>query len=1119
MNFRLKTRESFAFYVLFVIFLTSFTLPALAQNNKNVTLRIKNEPIEKVFNEISKQTGVKFLYAESVVNASIRTTIDQKNTPLDRVLTLLSQSTGLNFRHEGNTVTVSNVAPRVQQSTVQTVTIRGTVRDKHNEPVIGASIVEAGTQNGVITDIDGKFTITVPAGKKIQVNYLGYLPYESLISANMQGRELAIVLEEDSQLLDEVVVVGYGIQKKQVVTGAITTIKSEDIALSPSGNTAAGLAGRLPGVIINTRSGEAGNEDTDIMIRGRSSFDTKNNSPLYVVDGIARTEEGGILSRFDPEDIESITVLKDASAAIYGARAANGVILITTKRGVEGRKPTITVSYNHSFSQPTRIVKMADSYSYANAQNLANEARGLPAAWTPEDLQKFKDGSDPLHYPNTNWFKAVQREWSHQDKANLQLSGGNQAVQYMVSAGLLNQGSPYKNGAMKNSMYNVRSNIDAKVNDYIKVTFDLAGKYSKRVLPRNGSANGFGIYSHIGLSAPTKHAIWPGTNYPAPGWGNDNALTYTSGEAGYINSPNWVLNSQATIDVKIPWVKGLSVKGSIAYDYFAQQWKQFQNVNYVYNYNESTDTYEKYKASISAPNLYIEEKRNESITGNFRINYLNTFADVHTIDAFVGFEQNNYNNTFLQGKRQNFATGVLEEINAGDKTTMETYGGSGKTARQNYFGRVLYDYENKYMLQFQFRYDGSQNFPEGKRFGFFPGVSGGWTISKEKFMENINWMNNLKLRGSWGKMGFDNVAAYQYLTMYEIQSGAVFNGSQNQGIKQVTFPNPNITWEVAETYDVGLETRFFEDRMTFEFDWFKTNRSNILTTRNASVPDFTGLTLPRENIGKAENKGIEFMLGYRDRINKDFNYSVSGNFTYARSKVVYMDEVPQAELYQKEEGHPIGSSLRYKAIGLYSEADIADPNVPKRPGAVAGDIKVWDANGDGEINSLDRIRQDLSSTPQITYGLNINLSWKRFDLMLGFQGQARAIYTLREDWVNPSTANGGGNILQWWTEDTLTPDNPNGTKPRLGTSLGIGGTTFTQFSAAFFKLKNAEFGYNLPEITTKKLGLERARIYVSGTNLFSFDSLGKFGVDPEAANGGWDLNPMRLINLGVNVSF
>lgn len=1113
-NFKHVFRVMKLTFLLFMLCISSVWANKARSQTATVNIQAENIHMKDVIREIERQTDYLFVYNYENVDLSSKVSLKASDLPVAEVLKILFKNSDVVYAIEGNNILlIKNTAPeRLEESR----RINGKVTDSRGEAIIGANIIEKGTSNGTTTDMDGNFSLNVKPSSILQISYIGYVTQEYPIQ---NKTSLVIVLKEDLQALEEVVVVGYGTQKKEVVTAAITTIKSKEIALSPSGNMAAGLAGRLSGVIINTRSGEAGNESTSILIRGRSSFQLGNNEPLYVIDGIARSEEGGILSRLDPEDIESITVLKDASAAIYGARAANGVILVTTKRGQKDKKPTITLTYSHSFSQPTRLVKMADSYSYALAQNLANDVRGLPTVWSEEEIRKFADGSDPLHYPNTNWYKAVQKNWSHQDKANLQISGGARNVQYLVSAGMLNQGTPYKNGAMKNSMYNIRSNIDATINDYIKVTFDLFGKHTKRVLPRNGSANGLGIYSHIGLSAPTKHPYWPGTDYPAPGWGNDNALTYTSGEAGYINSPTWIFNGQTSIDIRLPWIKGLSVKGSFAYDYFTQQWKQFQNVNYVYNYNEAAGTYEKYKASIGAPSLFVEEKRNESITGNVRVNYLHTFADVHTIDAFAGFEQNEMKSSVLSGSRSNYPTGALEELNAGDRNTMDNGGGSGRSARQNYFGRVLYDYDHKYMLQFQFRYDGSQNFPKGKRFGFFPGVSAGWTLSRENFMQNIAWLDNLKVRGSWGKMGYDAVAAYQYLTMYSLAGGAVFNGVQYQGISQATFPNPNITWEKAESFDIGLESRYLNDRLTFELDLFKTNRTNILAARNASVPNFTGLTLPDENIGKVNNKGIEAMLGYRDHMGKDFSYAVSGNFTYARNNVVYMDEAPLAEEYQKQEGRPIGSSLRYKATGLYTEADIANPDVPKRPGAVAGDIRVLDANGDGEINSLDRVRQDLTNVPEITYGLNINLSWKQFDLMLGFQGQARVLYTLREDWVNPSTAAGGGNILQWWTEDTLTPDNPNGTKPRLGTSLGIGGTTFTQMSAAFFKLKNAEFGYNLPEAVLTRIGVERARIYVSGTNLFSFDSLGKFGVDPEAANGGWDLNPMRLVNFGVNVSF
>lgn len=1116
-NFKHIFRVMKLTFLLFLLCISSVWANNANSQTTKVNIQAENMHMKDIISQIESQTDYLFVYNNENVDLSSKVSLNASNISVAEVLKIIFKNSDVVYAVEGNNILLmKNTAEGKLQNGKR---ITGKVTDAKGEAIVGANILEKGTTNGTTTDVDGNYVINIPSSSIIQISYIGYITQEYPVP---NKTSLDIVLKEDLQALDEVVVVGYGSQKKEVVTGSITTMKAEDIALSPSGNMAAGLAGRLSGVIINTRTGEPGSEGTSIRVRGQSSF-TGSNDPLYVIDGIVRTEEGGILSRLDPEDIESITVLKDASAAIYGSRAANGVILVTTKRGKAGKKPTISISYNHSFSQPTRVVDMADSYSYARAQNLANQIVGLTPPWSDEELQKFANGSDPMHYPNTDWYRVIQKNWSHQDKANLQLSGGSEKFNYLVSAGLLNQGSPYNNGAMKNRMYNVRSNIDAKVNDYIKVTFDLFGKNTNHVLTALGPASGGGLYGWTALSAPTGHAYWPGTDLPTNrGWGNYSPIPLSSGDAGYTDLTSWVFNGQSTIDISLPWVKGLSVKGSFAYDYYGRNKKLFENVYYVYNYKEDTNTYEKIQGHTGAPQLSIEEIRTEYLTANARINYTNTFADVHTVDAFVGFEQNQSKSTLLDAMRTNFPTSALEELNAGDANTQTNHGGSEKTARQNYFGRFLYDYDHKYMLQFQFRYDGSQNFPQGRRFGFFPGISGGWTISREDFMKNITWLNMLKIRGSWGKMGNDIVSdnnKFQYMTMYTLADGSVFNGTQYQGILQANTPNQFITWEKAETYDIGLETGFLNNRLTFEFDWFKTLRKDILAKRNASIPTFTGLSLPDENIGKTENKGVELMLGFRDNPTNDFSYSVSGNLTYARNKVIFKDETPMAETYQKEEGKPIGAALRYEAIGIYSEADIADPNVPKRAGTVAGDIKIRDVNKDGVINTLDRVRQDLTNIPEIVYGININLSWKQFDLVLGFQGQARAVFYLREDWVNPATSAGGANILQWWTEDTMTPDNPNGTKPRLGTAYGVSGTTFTQISANFFKLKNAEIGYNVPRDISSMIGLERARIYLSGTNLFSFDHTGKFGIDPEVANGGWDLNPMRLINLGINVSF
>lgn len=1086
-----------------------------------VNIQADNVSTEKILSEIEKQTDYLFVYNKKEVDLKRKTSVNAVNKTTAEVLSTIFNGTDIIYAIEGENIMLmrkeQNLAV-VPDAVQQDNKITGTVLDATGMPVIGANIMVKGTTNGTITDMDGKFSLEAREGAVLVVSYIGFANQEIKIG---KQKQLSIALKEDSQALDELVVVGYGTQKKEVVTAAITSVKADDIAVSPSADVAAGLAGRLSGVIINTRSGEVGNEGTSIFIRGKSTYGG-NTEPLYVVDGIARSEEDGILSRMDPNDIESISVLKDASAAIYGSRAANGVILITTKRGKEGMKPTLNVTYNHSFAQPTRIVEMADAATYAVASNYANDTKGLPRLYTDEDIQLFRDGSDPLGHPNTDWYRTVQKTWTHQDKANLSLRGGSEKVQYFLSGGFLHQGTPFNNGFTYNQQINVRSNLDAKVNKYIRLSVDLAAKKLDRVLPRDGSVNGGSMYSHVALNLPTILAKYPGTDYAAPARDGDNPLVQTSGEAGETRTDRWILNSLANITIDIPWIKGLSINGSVAYDFYQQKFKQFKNVAYVYNYDQTTDEYTKVIVpKFSSPSLNVEEKRTESLTGNLRVNYHNTFNDLHTIDAFLGFEGNKSNVSMLNGYRGNFPSGSISELPFGDSNTQTNNGYFTETARLNYFGRLLYDFDNKYMLQFQFRYDGSQIFPKGNRYGFFPGVSAGWTVSRESFMQDIDWLDNLKLRASWGQMGNDAVAAYQYMVLYGLTSGAVFNGAQASGLSQKNTPNPNITWEVANSYDVGLESRFFEGQLSFEFDWFKSRRTNILTKRNASVPAFTGLSLPDENIGIAENGGIEFMIGHQKAISKDLSYSISGNFTYAKNEVVFSDEVPMAEEYQKSEGHPIGSSLRYKAIGIYSEADINDPTVPKRPGTMAGDIKIWDANGDGEINSLDQIRQDLTDIPQIVYGLNLGLTWKQFDISLMFQGQAKVINTINDVWVDPSSG-GAGNLMKWWTEDMWTPDNPDGTKPRLGTPNKIGGTTFTNINAAFFKLKNAEIGYTIPASLREKIGVANARVYLSGTNLFSIDHMRGMGIDPEATGGGyggWALNPQRLINIGVNVSF
>lgn len=438
-------------FLLFLLCISSVWANNANSQTTKVNIQAENMHMKDIISQIESQTDYLFVYNYENVDLSQKVSLKASDISVAEVLKILFKNSDVVYAVEGNNILLmKNTTEKKQQSGKR---ISGKVTDSNGEAIIGANVIEVGTVNGTMTDINGNYTLTVSPSSMLQISYIGYLTQEIRVQ---NKTSLDVIMKEDLQALDEVVVVGYGTQKKEVVTGAITSLKSEDISLSPTANMASGLAGRLSGVIINTRNGEPGADESTIRIRGQNSL--VSNDPLYVIDGVVRSEEGGIFSRFDPEDIESITVLKDASAAIYGSRAANGVILITTKRGKVG-KPTISLSYNHSFTQPTRTVKMANSASYARAQNLANEIRGISPRWTEDEIQKFADGSDPLHYPNTNWYDVVQKNWSGQDKANIQLTGGMDNLTYLVSAGFLDQGSPYRESSMKNRMYNIRSNL------------------------------------------------------------------------------------------------------------------------------------------------------------------------------------------------------------------------------------------------------------------------------------------------------------------------------------------------------------------------------------------------------------------------------------------------------------------------------------------------------------------------------------------------------------------------------------------------------------------------------------------------------------------------------------
>jgi TonB-linked SusC/RagA family outer membrane protein len=995
-----------------------------------------------------------------------------------------------------------------QQAYGQNLTVTGNVKDDSGGALPGVSVLVKGTKTGTITNTDGDFSINTAAGTVLTFSFVGYETKEVKVT---DAEKLNISLSANANVLNDVVVVGYSSQKKSSVTNAITKVTAKEISASPSAHLGAGLAGRIAGVTISARGGEPGAEQVEVFIRGKST--TGDANPLYVIDGIVRDYSG--FSYLNPNEIESISILKDASAAIYGARAANGVILITTKRGTLG-KSVVTVDYDHALSQQMRIPESADAFTFASMANLEQRIKGQPQPYTAQDLELYKNGSDPLNHPNTKWSDLIFKQFSLQDRADVSVTGGSKDTKYFVSAGYLSANSPFKESYTGNRQYSFRSNIDFDVNKDLKLALDVSGR-------RREVVNSKFDWAHIYLGVPTLNGIYP-NGLVGPGrTGNNAVLMARDRNYGFNDTKNNTFFGTLSGDYKIPGVDGLSLQGNFAFDTDDSYNKNWTGVTYYYVLNQTTGEYVKTQNSNAAqPSLGVSSPKSYALTTNTKVSYNKTFAKKHTIDAFVGYEQNSSTAYNLYAQRTNYNSGALEEIFAGssNKQNQSNDGSSNMTGRQNFFGRALYGFDNRYNIQFQFRYDGSQNFPPGKRYGFFPGVSGNWIVSNESFMKNVNFVDNLKLRASYGELGNDKVGAYQYLTSYGYGSNYVFNGNTAQGLVQSGAPNPNITWEVARTTDIGLEFGLLKGLLSAEVDYFYTKRSNILATRNASVPEYTGLSLPNENIGSVKNQGFEVSLTHSKKLTEDFRYSISGNFTYAKSTIIFRDELPSLPEWQRSEGKPVGSQLLYEAIGVFRDAAQVAATPARRPGSGPGDLIIRDVNNDGVINSLDRVYQKYGTTPQIVYGLNFRFNYKAFELFLGFQGQANSMGQRFNPY--PFDPIAWGDFPTYLSQDVWSPENPGGTKPKPGVSdaLPLAGTTYNWESTAFLKLKTAELSYTLPASVLSKAGVRKTRVYLSGSNLFFItDKFKPYNLDPELTNAGWGYSQNRIINIGASLSF
>ena len=1005
----------------------------------------------------------------------------------------------------------------------QTTQVTGLVQDINGEPLMGASVIEKGTSTGTATNLDGEFVLFVknPGTSVLTVSYVGYETQEVALKGQTK---VTVTLKESSAVLDEVVVVGYGQQKKESVIGAISQVNSADLLETPSANLSQAITGKIPGVITSQGSGAPGADDASIFIRGRATF-AGDAQPLILVDGIERS-----FSQIAPDDIETISVLKDASAtAVYGVRGANGVMLITTKRGKE-QKPVVNLTANWQWQTPTRKDTYLNSYESVKLLEEALANDGIPSQFDANDIEMYRksvagqlSGADALLYPNVDWYDEIIRSSAPAQRYNASIRGGTKRMRYYASLEYYDQQSLFKelskdqygnSSSQRYKRYGFRANADFFLTKDLQLSVNFGTRFEERYLPNSDEnaeySNIFYQLNHTpGWLFPVSYMVENGSEMKELYGGSSqyqNNVYGTLAEGGYQKGINTINETNFIVDYKLDWITpGLSARGMASFDYESYHQNRYTKsfATYELNDRDHYTTIEAYnKFGTDAPmtsgysshtiyKLYMEGQ----------VNYKRLFAGKHDVTAMVLYMQNDYRRNSELARRY-----------------------------QGVVGRVTYGYDNKYLFEFNAGYNGSENFHKSRRFGFFPAVSLGWRITQESFMESTKaWLDNLKIRGSYGEVGNDQMGGQRFL--YEQKWSQLSNdyhfgtGSWQTGIYEQQYPNYAVTWERAHKYNIGLEFGLFNSSLTGNFDLFYEKRNNILT-EYLTRPWWLGVTSAAGNLGETKNKGFEIELRYNKQVTKDFSFNIGGTFSHAKNEITYMDEPALKTDYRRQQGHSIGQFFGLQCDGFVTSADLADPNFPKSTyGDVqVGDLKYRDMNKDGFIDDRDITYIGGTDLPENTFAINLGAQWKGISVSVMFQGvdhvsryyDAEAMYAF----VN------GGKVkehhLDRWNPAVSEQQNlANAKYPLLHyDSYGDHNQRQNSFflkNGSFIRLKNVEVAYSLPKSWIKHAFMSECRFYVNANNLITWDHLDGL-TDPESS--GSNKYPIcKTVNFGVNIQF
>lgn len=997
-------------------------------------------------------------------------------------------------------------------TTQQAGICKGLVKDATGESVIGASVVVKGTTNGTITDFDGNFSLDgIKKGDVIVISYVGYQTQE----IKWNGSPLNVILKEDSKTLSEVVVVGYGTQKKANLSGSVAMVDSKELENRPIQNVSSGLQGLMPGVAITGTNGAPGQDAGKIRVRGIGTLNEAG--PYILVDGI----ETGTLSAVDPNDIESISVLKDAaSAAIYGSKAANGVVLITTKRGKTGQTK-ISYSGYLSFQNATNMIERMGSYEYASLLNQALEAEGMSKRFNDTELQKFKDGNDPL-YPDTDWYDLAYKT-GVQHRHNVNINGGSENVKYMASLGYLNQTGILPNAGRE--QFNARTNLDMKINKRLSARMNLSfikNDYSDASSAYYGGSSDQ-IIRQLNLIAP-----WIVARYDDGTWGtiSDGSPIAWLDSGMKVNRDNYNFSGMAAVDYEI--FDGLKLTLQGAYVNNLQNYNYFQK--YIkYNENKESDP------SQLDERFYKWDRTNYDALLNYNKNF-----GKHNIKGLLGWHTEKYNYKYQKAVRKKFPNNELTDMNAGDASTQSNEGYTAELAMISWFARINYDFAGKYLLEANIRADASSRFAEGHRWGYFPSFSGAWRISEEAFMESAkdSWLSGLKIRASWGQLGNQDALSgsnndyYPALNTYNLDSKYAFGGSLNSGYYQRKYRLETISWEKASTWGVGVDFTLF-NKLNGSLDYYNRKTTGIIM--DVTVPKEFALDAYKDNVGSMRNSGIEINLSYNTKIGQ-VDFGIAGNFSYNKNEILdlgggdpnkYLDAT-NGYSQRNKVGEAMNSYYIYRADGFFNSQEEADAYTAKYGNPFgktfkAGDLRYVNTNKDGKLTADDR-EYCGSSDPKIIYGFNINAGWKGIDLSLMFNGAAGVKRLFDGYEVYGNFSGDAAHPATIW-RDAWTPDNHDASMPRIfydtnsaSSSRSVQSDFWLQ-DTSYLRLKNLQLGYTLPKGWLNSVGVENIRIYYSVENLLTFDKM-KINIDPESTSQRLSSYPLlRTHAFGVNVTF